>query len=165
MLRSTLRKDAVAEPLGGGLVEDAVSLEYAESVGIQHLGPLVAVVARRIAAGHDVRELHRHARLGQLFAEDGLLPGFLFKGDDVFRERFALCVVGHVEQSEAHLAQTCHACHEVSAAHDAVDQLVGNHLARLVMKGEGLQELALNGEILHELRGKLHEIPPHVGAR
>ena len=33
------------------------------------------------------------------------------------------------------------------------------------MEGEGLQELALNGEILHELRGQLYEIPPHVGAR
>ena len=36
-------------------------LEGGEGVGRQHLGPLVAVVARRVAAGEDVREAVREA--------------------------------------------------------------------------------------------------------
>src|SRR5258706_174980 len=50
-----------AEALAGGRVEHAVLLERAVGVGRKHLGPLVAVVARRIGAGEDVGELVREA--------------------------------------------------------------------------------------------------------
>ena len=32
------------------------------------------------------------------------------------------------------------------------------------MEGEGTQELFFDGEVLHELRGQLDEVPPHIGA-
>ena len=54
------REDRVAEPLAEladrGLVLEAGLLERAEGVRRQHLGPLVRVVAARVAAGEDVRE-------------------------------------------------------------------------------------------------------------
>src|SRR5690606_15150196 len=41
-------------------VEDAPLLEELERVGVEHLGPLVAVVTGRIAAREDVRKAARH---------------------------------------------------------------------------------------------------------
>ena len=73
------REDAVEEALRRGAVEDAALLEGREGVGRQHLGPLVAVVAGRVAAGEDVAEAvreavplrHRHHRhLGAHLGED-----------------------------------------------------------------------------------------------
>ena len=54
--------------------------------------------------------------------------------------------------------------HEVAALHDAVNQFVRQRLARLIMESKGAQEFLLNGIVLHELRGQLYEVPPHVGA-
>ena len=46
-------------------IEHAVLLEQAVGVGGQHLGPLVAVVARRVAAGENVREAVRETVVGR----------------------------------------------------------------------------------------------------
>ena len=128
-----------------------MALEYAERIGVQDLSPLVAVVSCRISSRHDVRELYGHAGVGQLLAQDSLLPSLLLVGDDVLVKSFALGVVSHVEQSERHLSQAGCGNHEVAAFGDAPDQLVRQWLSRLIVEGEGAQEVFLNGKVLHEL--------------
>ena len=97
MFRTSLGEYFVAEALGRLLVEDAVLLEDAESISIKHFSPFITIVASRIAARHDVRELHRHTSIGQLLAQDGFLPRLLLKGDDVVCEFVFLGVVRHIE--------------------------------------------------------------------
>ena len=126
-------------------------LKHAEGIGIKHLGPLVAVIACRIAARHDVGELHRHTGIGQLGHHHRLCPGFLLKREDIVRKRLLLGVIGHIEQSETHLSHAGIGHIEVTAPHDAADQFVGQWLPRLIMEGERTQELLLDGEVLHEL--------------
>src|SRR5262245_47511209 len=50
------REHRAPEALGRGSVEHAGFLERGERIGREHLGPLVAVVARRVAAAEDVTE-------------------------------------------------------------------------------------------------------------
>ena len=50
MLRTAFRKDVLTERSGHFAVEDALLLEKRESVGFQHLGPLVAVIAGSVTA-------------------------------------------------------------------------------------------------------------------
>ena len=57
MLRTSTTEYLAAEPLGAGAVEDAVGLEAAEDVGIQHLGPFVSVVAASVTAAEDMAEI------------------------------------------------------------------------------------------------------------
>ena len=165
MLRASLAEYIVSETLCRLPVEDAVALEDAEGIGIQHFCPFVAVIACGIAPCHDVRELHRHARVLQLFAQDGFLPRTFLESRDVGGELVTLCVVCHVQQTETHLSQTGGSCHEVAALHDAAYQFVGQWLACLIMEGEGSEEVLLHGEVLHKLRRQFHEVPPYVGAR
>ena len=136
MLCSATRKNVVAETLSRGLVEYSVLLEHAESVCIQHFGPLIAVISCGISARHDVRKLGSHARIGQLFHDDGLFPRLFLKGNDVCRECLSLRIVGHIEQSKAHLSHTSRCRHEVPAFHNAVDKLVGDGLACFVVEGK-----------------------------
>ena len=74
-------------------------------------------------------------------------------------------VIGHVEQPEAHLSQTTVADEEIAAFHDAFYQFVGNGLARLIVESKRAQKVFLHGIVFHELRGQLHKVPPHIGAR
>src|SRR6476660_2309747 len=53
------RENFVAEALPGARVEDAVFLEEGIGVRREHFRPLVAVVARGVAAREDVREAVR----------------------------------------------------------------------------------------------------------
>ena len=137
MLGASLAQYAVAETLGYLLIEDAVLFEYSEGISIQHLRPFVTVVPSRIAARHDMRELYRHTRVGQLLAKDGFLPGFLLEGDDVVLEFVLLRIICHIQQPETDLSQTGRCRHEVTALDDAVDELVGQRLTRLIVEGKG----------------------------
>ena len=56
VLGTASREYFTAESLGGLAVEDAVMLEPAEDISVEHLGPFVAVVAAGIAAAEDVAE-------------------------------------------------------------------------------------------------------------
>ena len=164
MLGASLAQYLVTESLGCLLIEDAVLLKYREGICIQYLRPFVAVVSCRIAACHDMRKLHRHTRVGQLFAKDGFLPGFLLEGDDVVREFVLLRIVCHIQQSERYLSQTGRCRHEVTALDDTVDELVGQWLACLIVEGESAQKVLFYGEILHKLRRQFHEVPPDIRA-
>ena len=164
MLGSTLREDVVAETLGGCLVKDAILLEYAEGIGIEHLCPFVAVVASCISSCHDVGELYGHTGILSLWQNHRLLPCLLLEWDDVGGEFIFLGVVCHVEQTETYLAQAGIGCHEVAALYDALNELVGQWLAGLVMEGKGAEKVFLYRIVLHKLRWQLYEIPPYVGA-
>ena len=112
-----------------------------------------------------MRELHGHTGVWQLWHHDRLLPCLLLEWDDVVGELVLLRVVRHVEETETYLAQASVGCHEVAALHDALYQLVWQWLARLVMEGEGAEEVLLHRIVLHKLGWQLHEVPPYVGAR
>ena len=49
LVGAATREDAVAETLCRLLVEHAVPFEYCEGIGIQHLGPLVAIISCGVA--------------------------------------------------------------------------------------------------------------------
>ena len=127
-------------------------LKHAESIGIEHLCPLIAVIACCIAASHDMRELYRHTSIGQLREDHRLLPSLLLEGNDIVGKCLLFRVVGHIEQSEADLPHTSIGHVEVSALHDALYQLIRQWFTRLIMEGEGTQEVLLDGKVLHELR-------------
>lgn len=61
-------EDGAGEVPARALVEDALGLEAAEGVGVEHLGPLVGVVAGGVAAGEHVREGRHAARQRELRA-------------------------------------------------------------------------------------------------
>ena len=110
-----------------------------------------------------MRELHRHTGVGQLLTQNGFLPCLLLKGDDVVSKLILLGVVGHIEQTKRHLAQTACCRHEVATLHNAMDEFVRQGLARLIVEGEGAQKIFFYSVVLHELRGQLHKVPPHIG--
>ena len=58
MLGTALRKDILTERAGDLAVEDALLLEEREGIRLQHLGPLVAVIPRGIAAREDLSLIH-----------------------------------------------------------------------------------------------------------
>ena len=164
MLRAALREDAVAESLGGLLVEDTVLLEHAERVGVEHFRPFVAVVSGGISPSHNMAELHRHAGVGKLFGHHRLRPCLLLKLHDVLLKRVFKSVISHVEKPEAHLPHAAVGGIVVAALHYAVDEFIWQWLARLIMEGEGAQEFLFHGVVFHKLRGQLHEVPSHVGS-
>ena len=165
MLRATLREDVVAERLRRFPVKDTVLLEDAEDISVEDLRPLIAVVAHGIASRHDMRELCRHTRVGELLCDDSLLPSLLLERNDILVEGLLLGVVCHVEEPEAYLPQARRRRVVVTAGHNLVDELVGHRLAGLVVEGERMQELLLHGIVLHELRRHLYEVPPYICSR
>ncbi len=60
----------------GRRVEYAGLLERGERIGRQHFGPLVAVVAGRIATAEDVRERMRQAVVIRVPEQRHLVPNF-----------------------------------------------------------------------------------------
>ncbi len=109
-------------------------------------------------------ELHRHASVGQLLRNHGFLPRLLLKGYEVAGERLFHGVVGHVEQSEAHLSHATVGGHEVSALGYARYQFVRDGFTRFVVESKGAQKLLFHSVVFHKLRRKLHKVPQHVGA-
>ena len=163
-LRTALREDVLAERVGNLAVEDALLLEEREGIGLEHLGPLVAVVSGRIAAGEDVAEGGRHGRTGN----DGQ---HLRGGHRLHLELLYITLVGllermpcHVGHAERELAHVGVGRQVVLRRHDALDQLGGHRLARLIVDGPQVEELLLGGPVLHNLRRELDEVAVDVRA-
>src|SRR5437588_840799 len=70
--RAAGRVDVAMQPLGGRAVEYVAGLlERVERVGVQHLGPHIAVIGRRIVvAGEDVAEMRRTVPHHDLLRQD-----------------------------------------------------------------------------------------------
>ena len=126
-------------------------LEDAERIGLEHLCPFVTIVACCIAPRHDMRELYRHAGVGQLLGDHRLLPGLFLEGDDILVKRLLAGIVSHIKQAETDLTHAGIGHIEVTAPDDTVDQFVRQGLARLVMESKGAQKVFLDREVLHEL--------------
>ena len=110
-------------------------------------------------------ELHGHAGARHLVEELCTLPCLALEGLYVGREGLGECVVGHVEEPEADLSDAGVGDVEVAAVDDALDEVLGHRLAGLIMGSEGVEEVGLDGEVLHQLRGQLYEVPIDAGAR
>src|SRR5690606_31806664 len=124
------REHGVAEATSGRdqrlLVLETGLLERRERVGGEHLGPLVAVVARRVAAAEDVREAAQEAVLGQRRQHGGLLrdaPLHVERG--LGAVRVELVVQREVGQREVELAQHVGARTERARRGDLAEQLLG----------------------------------------
>ena len=106
-----------AEALSCSRREDPFFLEGSEGIGIQHFGPLVAVVASCIATREDVPEGGAHlARCRRSGQELGLLPSRIFEGLRVkaLGKWLGDRVPSHIEVAEAQLTTGSVACEEVA---------------------------------------------------
>ena len=165
MFRTTTREDFLAETCSRVGIEDAFLLEHAESIGIQDLCPLVAVVPSGISSRHDVTETHAHATIVQGLQHHGLFPSLTFEGAYVLGKWSAEGVVCHIQQAEAYLTATCITALEVAALANALDKFLGHGFACLIVACESIQEFGLGGIVFHELGGEFYEVPVNVGAR
>ena len=161
---ATFGKDFAAKAFSCLLIEDTVFLEKAKSISIQHLSPLVAVVACRITTAHDVRELYAHVCVRNGRQQLRAAHSFALEVLDVVRKRFGKGVVGHVEHTETELSNASIATIEVAALTDALNEFVGQRRSCFVVKGKGMEELWFDGEVLHQLRGQFHEVAQDVCA-
>ena len=125
MLRAALREDVLAERRSRLAVEDALLLEERESVGLEHLGPLVTVVSGGVTAREDVAESRSHRRSGNdgQHLRRGHRDGFelLHVALERLGERMP-CHVGHAERQLAHVGVSRQI---VLRGDDAVDDLGG----------------------------------------
>ncbi len=146
----------MAERICRGLVKYAVLLEVGKCIGVEHLGPLVAVVPGGVSAGKDVAELGRHA-LGVVGEHLHPRDGLGLKGGGIVDRRLG-SVPRHVEVAKHELAQAG-VCGAVAlGGHEAVYLLLRDGLAGEVVAGKGVEKLALGEVIFVELRGQLHKV-------
>ena len=90
-------KDVVPERGGGFFIENAGLLEGLEGVGVQHFGPDVTVVARRVHAGEDVPEIGRAVARDDLRDQAAAAHRGLLELQHVRRFRLGQGVPVHVE--------------------------------------------------------------------
>ncbi|KAF1858236.1 hypothetical protein Lal_00014736 [Lupinus albus] len=138
-------------------------LERRIRVRRQHLGPLVAVIAGRVAAREDVAERMLEA-VERRRDQDGELVAHVV--DEVLHRllavRVEVVVQVHVDQRELHLAQGLHAGLEVLRREHLVVQRARQRLARLHVRRHALQDVPLPAEVFHELRRQFDGIPFHA---
>ncbi len=160
---AALLQDVLQEGVAGLRIEDPLLLEAGEGIGGEHLGPLVAVVARRIAPCEDVgeavleaveRRRRHHRHLAAHLAQQ--------RRDLVRVGRVKLLVQAEVEQGELQLAQHLHRRLEVAGRHHLLQQIRRQRLPGLVMAGDKGQRLGLPAPVFQELARQLHRIPGHA---
>ena len=121
-------------------VEHALLLEQAVGVGRQHLGPLVAVVAGRVAAGEDVREAVREAVVRRRDHHRHLAPDLL---EQLQRRRASrrveVVMQVHVEQRELQLPHELQAALEVLGRQHLVEQRARERLLGVHVRGHALR--------------------------
>ena len=133
-------QDLVAEALSGAPVEHAFGsarfLEGAERVGRKHLGPLVAVVARGIATGEDMREVVRETVVCRRHEHCDLLANLV---EHVLRTattvRVEIEVQVHVEEGELHLPQDLQSRLEVLGRDHLVEKRARQRFSRVYVAG------------------------------
>ncbi len=157
---AALLQDVLPEAGPGGRVEDTALLEEREGIRRQDLGPLVAVIARPVAAGKDVgkamgeavegRGLHHRHPVADLVEDlvDAPAPG-----------RVVLQVDAEVEQGELQLPDHLHGGLEVLGGLHALVEVLGQGRACVHMACDQVQGLPLPAPVLQELAGQLHGVP------
>src|SRR5690554_7278181 len=153
---AALLEDLSAEAPARLRVEDTRFLEGAPGIGGEHLGPLVAVVARRIAAGEDMAEAVLEAVEGGAgHHRDGVAHLVEQRLDLAGRGGHELVVQAQVEDRELQLAHHAHGGLEVPGRLQLGKQLGGQRLAAVDVAGDQVEALALPAVVLHELAGQL----------
>ena len=95
-------------------------------------------------------------------------PAFFGQGLPLELHRVERLVFGdrvdvHVRQRRGDQLRGHEALVEQLAAAQLRRQILRNHLVRTVVHGVLLQHLGIEGPVLHQLRGQLHEIALHLG--
>ena len=158
---SSCRRFAVA-----GIEDVAGLLEGAERVGVHHLRPHVAVIARRVmVAGEDMAELlwagaaaksRRACRSCPAPARSNARTSRIAEAGWLWNSRSI-----SAEETNSTVAKPWL---NLRAAKEALQQVVRQRLAGLVVAGELPQHLRLLLPVLVELRGQFDEIGEHAGA-
>ena len=149
-----------AEVVGNLLVEQVAALaEGLEGILVEHLGPRIEVVARRISSVEDVREVGVAVAGLDLRDESALHgQGLVFEGHRIEGRVFADRVDVHVGERRGDQLGGHEALVEEVAATHLVDQVLRDDVSRAVVHGVLAQHLGRKGPVLHDLRGKLHEV-------
>mmetsp|Transcript_13824 Transcript_13824/g.44458 ORF Transcript_13824/g.44458 Transcript_13824/m.44458 type:complete len:835 (-) Transcript_13824:40-2544(-) len=151
---------AAAERDDRALVLEAGLLEGGEAVGGEDLGPLVRVVARRVAAREDVRERAEEAVLGQRREDRRALANLLEAAEGVVLRGVEVGVVQRqVAHSKLELAQHHRGGAVVLGRPQLVHRRLVDGLAALPVLGHPAQGAELVRPILHELRRLLDRVP------
>src|SRR6188508_1316144 len=149
-------EDRLQEASCGADVVNAVLLECAEGIGGENLGPLVAVVARRIAAGEHVLEAVRKAVEGRRGHDRdfGTYLGQRLGNARPLRRR-VLGVQPEIEQPELELTYRLHPGLEAAGRLQALERREWQRLAGVDMRGNERQHFAPPREVFHELARQL----------
>ena len=164
MTGASALEDVVAEGVGGSAVEDTVFLEVGESVGVEHFGPFIGVIAGGIASGEDVAEGGAGHRSFDGFEDLDGFHGLALELHGVGHGSGG-GVPCHVEVAETELTHAGVAGAELRGLHKFLDELVGEFLTGLIVAGEGVEKLALGEVVLVELRGEFDEVAVDGGTR
>ena len=165
LLGAAALQDVVPEGLGRGRVEEARLLEGLEGVRVQDLGPDVAVVAGRVAAGEDVagnRGCGSGRRSRGSARSCPWTPSSNVGGRPARRPSVSVCQSMSRKQA-ARYSTVAKPWLKRPALLDLVDQRLRDGLARLVVLGVDLEDLGIAGPVLHDLGGQLDEVARHVG--
>src|SRR5699024_3451236 len=140
-----------------------------EAIGVQHLRPEVRPVVRRVTTGEDVVEVGGTVARGDLIRDidASLLDRVAFEGGDV-RNLGGLVlsqlVPGQVHHAGGDVLGGGKALAPLRLLLDGGDQLGGQHLTGIHVLGVVGQNLRLEGPVLVDLGGELHEVARHGGA-
>ena len=149
MFGAAFAEDFVAEGFSRGLVEDALFLELGKDIGIKHLGPLVAIVARRIASGKDMGE--GSAGVGARDSGEQLLHVEALEILNGTFDGLGDGVEAEVGQTQAQLTDTEPSGEVFLSSPDFLDIIQWDGGSGLVVAGEGVEKLGLVAPILHHL--------------
>ncbi|KAG1321151.1 hypothetical protein G6F63_013922 [Rhizopus arrhizus] len=159
------RQDFIAEARTGFSQCLRCFLERGVGIGAEHLGPLVAVVTRRVATGENVAELVREAVPDRRMVHRHVRTHAIEQRENAVLRRLELAVQQHVEQAEFQLAHGGHAAVEIAGGQHALVQRARQRFAAIDVRGHALQVVPFPAEVLHELRRQFDGVPFHAGER
>mmetsp|Transcript_14116 Transcript_14116/g.41426 ORF Transcript_14116/g.41426 Transcript_14116/m.41426 type:complete len:576 (-) Transcript_14116:454-2181(-) len=148
------------------LVVEAGLLEGGESVGGEHLGPLVRVVARAVPAREDVAKRAEEAVVGQRRQDRVALGELVLELERrLLAARVVRVVEAHVERSKHELADHAHARLERPLLTELAEEIPRQRLARFIVLRHAriVHGRRIIAPVLHELRRQLDGVPLDAG--
>ena len=161
---TTFRENLLTEAIATLAREDTLLLEELESVCIEHLCPLIAIVASSIATREDVTKRATH--IGTINGGQHLSRSrSLALESKHIVDRLGGGVVCHINHTVGHLADIVVCCEVLFRGDNFIPQLLGHLLASLVVNGNNVEEFGLDCPILQHLAGELHKVAIDIRTR
>jgi hypothetical protein len=159
------RIDVVAQPARQRRIEHVAGfLESGKRVCVEHLGPQIAVVARRVAAfaGEHVLEVGRTVTQHDFVRHGHARARARLDGAGVGRR--ASVVEVEIDEGGGEVLGGHEALVEAARGDQARHQVLGHRRAAAMVEREAPKDLRPRQPVLVELGGKLDEISGHGGA-